>query len=170
MALWMLLQLTVAFVVFCADSIGDDPRRSLVQRVIRAILWPVTLTRWFTNRNLAKLARFGAIIWLLLTSGWLLSLEHDHIRTALPFVLAVEVTMGFVVYCVDAMASDLQRKPLRRALRSSVWIKPLTDYFRDEDSIKVIQASLTTWLLLTTGWLLSLEIDRIARPLGWLAR
>jgi hypothetical protein len=166
----LLIELTVAFVVFCADSVGEDPRRSLLDRTIRGLCWPITLTNWFTHRNLTKLARFGAIVWLLVTVGWLLSLEHDHIGSSAAFVIVAEATMGFVVYCVDAMSADLQRKPLRRAVRSGLWVKPLTEYFRDEDSIKVIQASLTTWILLTTGWLLALEVDRIARPLGWLAR
>jgi hypothetical protein len=166
----MLTELTIGFVVFCSDSVGEDPRRPLSQRLIRAVCWPITLTRWFTRRNLAKLARFGAIIWLLVTTGWLLSLERDRIHTPLRFILAAEATMAFVVYCVDAMSADFQNKPWRRMVRSGIWIKPMADYLRDEDSIKVIQASLTTWLMLTTGWLLSLEIDRIAQPLGWLAR
>ncbi len=165
-----LVELTVAFIVFCADSVGEDPRRPAVQRVARALLWPITLTRWFTHRNLAKLARFGAVVWLMVTTGWLLSLEHDRIHTPLLFVLTAEATMAFVVYCVDAMSPDYHHKPIRRALRSSIWIKPLAEYLRDEDSVKVIQASLTMWLLLTTAWLLTLEVDRIAAPLGWITR
>src|SRR4051812_36874447 len=110
---WLLVELTVAFVVFCADSVGEDPRRPLVQRLVRGACWPITLTRWFTHRNLAKLARFGAIVWSLVTTGWLLSLERDRIHGALAFGLTAEVTMAFVIYCVDAMSTDLQRKPLR---------------------------------------------------------
>ena len=170
MEFFLLAEVTVAFVVFCADSIGEDPRRPLLQRLVRSACWPITLTRWFTHRNLAKLARFGAIVWLLVTTGWLLSLERDRIQTPALFLIAAELTMGFVVYCVDAMSPDLQHKPLRRAVRSGIWVKPLTEFLRDEDSVKVIQASVTTWILLTTGWLLTLEVDRIARPLGWLAR
>lgn len=166
----LLVELTVAFIVFCADSVGEDPRRPLVQRLARAVCWPITLTRWFTHRNLAKLARFGAIVWLLVTTGWLISLEHDRIKTPALFLLTAEATMAFVVYCVDAMSADFHHKPLRRAVRSGIWIKPITEYLRDEDSVKVIQASLTTWLLLTTGWLLTLEVDRIAAPLGWIAK
>lgn len=166
----LLVELTVAFIVFCADSVGEDPRRPPVQRVARGLCWPVTLTRWFTHRNLPKLARFAAIVWLLVTSGWLLSLEHDRIETPALFLVTAELTMAFVVYCVDAMSPDFHHKPLRRLVRSGVWIKPLAEYFRDEDSIKVIQASLTTWILLTTGWLLTLEVDRIAEPLGWVVR
>ena len=165
-----LVELTVAFIVFCADSVGEDPRRPVVQRLVRAVLWPITLTRWFTHRNLTKLARFGAVVWFLVTTGWLLSLERDRIHTPARFLLTAEATMAFVVYCVDALSPDYQRKPIRRMLRSGIWIKPLTDYLRDEDSVKVLQASLTTWLLLTTGWLLTLEFDRIATPLSWITR
>ena len=167
---WVLTELTVGFVVFCSDSVGEDPRRPLQHRVLRAAFWPITLTRWFTHRNLAKLARFGAIIWLMVTTGWLLSLERDRIRTWSLFLLTAEASMAFIVYCVDAMSADFQHKPLRRMVRSGIWVKPMTDYLRDEDSIKLIQASLTTWLMLTTGWLLSLELDRIAAPLGWVTR
>jgi hypothetical protein len=46
------------------------------------------------------------------------------------------------------------------------WVKAITDYMRDEDNIKIAHASLTVWILLTTGWLLSLGSDRILRPLG----
>ena len=170
MKFWMLTELTVGFVVFSADSVGEDPRRPLVHRLVRGACWPVTLTRWFTHRNLAKLARFGAIVWLMVTTGWLLALERDRIHRPVVFWLTAEATMAFVVYCVDAMSADFHHSPWRRVLRSGIWIKPMAEYLRDEDSIKVIQASLTTWLMLTTGWLVTLEIDRIARPLGWVSR
>ena len=170
MTYWVLVWSTLGFIVGCADSVGEDPRRSPAERVVRAVCWPVTLTRWFTHRNLAKLARFGAVVWFLVTTGWLLSLERDRIRTPLRFLITAELTMAFVVYCVDAMSPDYRRKPLRRAMRSGLWIKPVADYLRDDDNVKMIQASLTTWLLLTLGWLLTLEVDRIAAPLGWITR
>ena len=74
--------------------------------------------------------------------------------------------MAFVVWCVDAMSTDIHNRPLRRLVRAAFWIKAMTDYMRDEDNIKIAHASLTVWILLTTGWLLSLGTDRILRPLG----
>jgi hypothetical protein len=164
MIAWILTELTLAFVVFCADSIGEE-ERGPVERLLRALLWFVTLTRWFTHRNVAKLGRFGAVVWFLVTMGWLLTLEFD--RTATPvFLILAEVTMGFVVYCVDALSADLENKPWRRLFRSVFWVGPIVLYLSDEDSVALIAATVTVWVLLTTGWLLGLLADRVATPLG----
>ncbi len=162
----VLAELTLAFVVFCADSVGDEVRGP-VERLTRALLWMVTLTRWFTHRNVAKLGRFGAVVWFLVTMGWLLTLEYDRMPTAAFLVLA-QVTMGFVVYCVDALSADLENKPVRRVLRSVFWVVPVVRYLIDEDSVALITASVTVWVLLITGWLLGLLADRVAAPLGGL--
>ncbi len=166
MMFWLLAEATLAFILFSADSVAEDSRRPAGQRLVRAVCWPATLTVWFTHRNIPKLARFGAIVWLGVTGGWLVSLEYDRIRPVGIFLLIAEATMGFVVYCVDAMSSDLHGKVLRRAGRALLWVKPVAEYLRDDDSIRLIQASVTVWVLLTTGWLLSLEADRLARPLA----
>lgn len=170
MAFLLLVELTLAFVVFCADSVGDESARPAGRRVARAVCWPATVTVWFTHRTLPKLGRLGAIVWLAVTTGWLVSLEHDRIHSAAMFFAVCEATMAFVVYCVDAMSAELHGKPLRRAARSVLWPKPLVGYLRGRDSIPLLQASVAVWILLTTGWLIGLEADRIARPLGWLAR
>ena len=163
------IELSLAFVVFCADSVGEE-RRPLPERILRAVLWPVTLTRWLTHRNTLKLGRFGAAVWFLLTTGWLLSLAYDRIHVPLPvFLVLVEVTMGFVVHCVDALSSDLENKFGRRLLRSVFWMVPVTQYLRDEDSVSLVAASVTVWVMLTTGWLLGLLADRFAAPVGGLA-
>lgn len=160
---WVLTEVTLAFVVFCADSVGDEERRP-VERVARAVLWMVTLTRWFTHRNVTKLGRFGAVVWFLVTTGWLLTLEYD--RAEAYFLILAEITMGFVVYCVDALSADLQNKPFRRILRSVFWVVPVARYLTDDDSVALIAASVTVWGLLTTGWLLGLMNDRVATPLA----
>lgn len=160
---WAMTWATLAFVVFCADSVGDQGRPP-AERAARAALWMVTLTRWFTHRNVAKLGRFGAVVWFLVTTGWLLTLEYD--RASAYFFLVAEVTMGFVVYCVDALSADLHNKPFRRVLRSVFWVVPVTRYLTDEDSVALIAASVTVWGLLTTGWLLGLMHDRVAGPLA----
>jgi hypothetical protein len=74
--------------------------------------------------------------------------------------------MGFVVYCVDALSADLENKPGRRLLRSVFWVVPVTHYLSDDDSVALIAATVTVWVLLTTGWLLGLIADRVAAPLG----
>ena len=77
--------------------------------------------------------------------------------------------MAFVVYCVDALSADLVNKPGRRILRSLFWVVPIALYLSDDDSVALIAASVTVWVLLTTGWLLGLLADRVAAPLGgWL--
>ena len=164
----LLVEVTLAFIVFCADSVGDEDR-PVAERVTRAVLWMVTLTRWFTHRNVAKLGRFGAVVWFFVTTGWLLTLEYDRMGRAIFLVLA-EATMAFVVYCVDALSADLENKPGRRLVHSALWMAPVVHYLRDNDSIPLITASVTVWGLLTTGWLLGLLIDRVAVPLGALVR
>jgi hypothetical protein len=161
----LLVELTLGFIVFCADS-HTDARRRPCERLVRSVLWMITLGVWFTHRNLPKLGRFAAIVWFLVTTGWLITLEYDRTHTMPVFLLVAQVTMGFVVYCVDALSADLHGRPLHRLLRSLFWMKSITDYMRAEESIKIVHASLTVWILLTTGWLLSLESDRIVRPLG----
>ncbi|MGH9264414.1 MAG: hypothetical protein ACRD1D_06945 [Acidimicrobiales bacterium] len=167
MIAWVLAHLTLAFVVFCADSVGDEDR-PLTDRLVRGLLWMVTLTRWFTHRNVAKLGRFGAVVWFLVTTGWLLTLEYDRLEPPVFLVLA-EVTMGFVVYCVDALSADLHNKPGRRVLRSVFWMVPVARYLSDDDSVALIAATVTVWGLLTTGWLLGLLTDRVATPLAGLS-
>jgi hypothetical protein len=160
----VLAEVTLAFVVFCADSVGDEGRGP-GERLARALLWMVTLTRWFTHRNVSKLGRFGAVVWFLVTMGWLLTLEYDRMSTTV-FLILAEATMGFVVYCVDALSADLENKRGLRVLRSVFWVVPVVAYLRDDDSVALIAASVTIWVLLTTGWLLGLLADRVATPLG----
>ncbi|MHB8467772.1 MAG: hypothetical protein ACYDD7_23395, partial [Acidimicrobiales bacterium] len=133
---WVLIEVTMGSIVFCADSVANESSRSMRDRVLRSVLWPMTLGTWFTHRTLPKLARFGGIVWLAVTTGWLLSLEHDRIAGRGVFLLVAETTMAFVVYCVDAMSADLEHRPLRRVLRSVVWVKPVGEYMRDVDAIR----------------------------------
>ncbi|MDP9388660.1 MAG: hypothetical protein M3Q48_12295 [Actinomycetota bacterium] len=60
----------------------------------------------------------------------------------------------------------MENKPWRRLLRSVFWLVPLARYLSDEDSIALVHASVTVWVLLTTGWLLGLLTDRVVAPLG----
>jgi hypothetical protein len=126
----VLFEVTLAFIVHCADEAGEDeerPRRPLLIQVVRSLFWMITLTRWFTYRNLAKLGRFGTIVWLLVTSGWLLTLIHDRAASTAVFLAGAEGVMAFVVLCVDAMSADLRMHPARRAVRSLFWPKALVE-------------------------------------------
>lgn len=166
--MWFLLviEAAAAFIVACSDSVGDD-QHTVRERVLRAVFWPVTLWVFFTHREMPKLARFGSIVWLLLTAGWLLSLESDRLHHAWLFALVAEATLAFVVYCVDALSLDLQHSRVRRVLRGIFWPVAVVQILRDPESIRLVQASVTVWGLLTSGWLLSLGLDRVAQPLGW---
>jgi hypothetical protein len=166
MAALVLIELTLAFIVMCADSLPENRPRRPLERIVRSVFWMVTLGRWITHRNLPKLGRFGAIVWFLVTTGWLLTLESDRARTMLGFLVLAELTMAFVVYGVDSTSADGHNRRFRRLLRSAFWVKAITGYLRDVDSIKIAYASLTVWILLTTGWLLTMGTDRIVRPLG----
>lgn len=65
------------YVIACADNVKEPgnthPR---LKRLIRAILWPATLTSWFQTQNI-RLHRVLNILWTLLIGGWLLSLMAD---------------------------------------------------------------------------------------------
>ncbi len=163
MIAWALAEVTLGFIVFCADSIGEERRRPM-ERLARAVLWVVPLTTWFTHRNVNKLGRFGAVVWFLVTTGWLLTLIYDRVHGPGFFILA-QATLGFVVYCVDALSADLANKPWRRLGRSLLWFAPIGRYLRDDDSVALFAASVTVWVLLTTGWLMGLLADRVVRPL-----
>jgi hypothetical protein len=163
----LLVWAMVAFFVGSADSVGEEVPRPLRQRMARAVFWPVTVWVWFTHRSVPKLTRLGAIVWLFLTSGWLLALQFDRLSTTV-FIVVAEATLAFVVYCVDTMSGELQRHPFRRLVRSLLWPKAITEYLRATDSVKLIQASVTVWILLTSGWLIALMVDRIGHPLGLL--
>jgi hypothetical protein len=160
---WVVSEITLAFVVFCADAVGEQ-EHGPAGRLTRAVLWMVTLMRWFTHRNVVKLGRFGAVVWFLVTAGWLLTLEYDRLGGT-GFVVLAEVTMAFVVYCVDALSADLANKPGRRLARSLFWAVPIARYLSDDDSVALITATVTVWVLLITGWLLGLLADRVAVPL-----
>src|SRR2546423_15430923 len=82
MAALVLVEVTLAFIVLCADSLPDGPAPPAFERFLRAMVWPVTLGRWFTHRNFPKLGRFAAIAWLPTTIGWLVGLEYH--RTGAP--------------------------------------------------------------------------------------
>ena len=51
MAALVLVELTLAFIVLCADSLPDGPPRRPLERLVRAVLWPVTLGRWLDRKS-----------------------------------------------------------------------------------------------------------------------
>lgn len=157
----LVVDLTFSFIVFCADSETEERRWRALDRLVRSLFWMVTLTMWFTHRNFAKLGRFAGIVWFFVTTGWLLSFEYDRTQGSGLFPYIAQLTMAFVVYCVDGMSADLQHRPLRRLVRCLLWPKAITEYLAADEGIRIAHASLTVWVMLTAGWLFGLELDRI---------
>lgn len=161
----LVVDLTFTFIVFCADVETEERRWRPLDRLLRSLFWMVTLTMWFTHRNFAKLGRFAGIVWFLVTAGWLLSFEYDRTQGSELFPYLAQGTMAFVVYCVDGMSADLQRRPVRRFVRCFLWPKAIIEYLSADEGIRIAHASLTVWVLLTAGWLLGLEFDWIGKLL-----
>ena len=74
---YVIMHLVMVYIVACADYV-DDPPLSVNQRILRAFLWPITLTGWFTTHSI-KLHRTLTILWIFLIAGWLLSLVADRV-------------------------------------------------------------------------------------------
>jgi len=73
------MNLLVTYIVACADSVDDrGDSHSTKQRLVRATLWPITLTGWFVTQN-SRLPRLLNILWTVLIAGWLLSLVADRL-------------------------------------------------------------------------------------------
>ena len=68
----------VMYIVACADSVGDDQAHTIKERILRVILWPLTLTVWFSTHNI-RLHRLLTILWTVLILGWFLSLLADRL-------------------------------------------------------------------------------------------
>lgn len=76
---YFFMNLLVMYVIFCADDVDDkNDHHSLVERIFRTILWPLTLTEWFRTSN-QRLHRLLTILWTILIAGWLLSLVADKL-------------------------------------------------------------------------------------------
>lgn len=74
---WLLIYLAMVYTVACADDVGDKSHKPY-QRVIRAIIWPLTITSWFRSQNV-RLHRLLNILWTVLIAGWFLSLMVDRL-------------------------------------------------------------------------------------------
>lgn len=76
---FLLMYAAMIYIIACADDVkepGDSHPK--LNRFIRAIIWPVTLTSWFRTQN-CRLHRVLNILWTLLIGGWLLSLIADKL-------------------------------------------------------------------------------------------
>lgn len=159
-----LVEATLGFVVFSADSAVMD-RPELRIRLIRGGLWPVTAWHWCTHRTFAKIGRAGMHVWLLVTMGWLLSLEHDRLKPTSVFAVTGWLTMAFIVWCVDSMSNDLLGQSVRRVARALLWPKPFGEYMRDPDTPRQTTAMLLIWFFLSIGWLIALGWERFGPTL-----
>lgn len=154
MRIALAVELLLAFIIFCADSI--DRTHSLPNRLLRAILWPSTLYLWFTHWTVPKLLRASAIVWFITITGWLAALESDRHASWL-----IPITLAFTVWCRDQMSVSLQNSLPRRIARAICAPYTLTLYFQDEDGIKLQHSILIIWGFLTTGWMITLGLDRL---------
>lgn len=75
---FLIIDAIMMYIVACSDINGDTHTPG--QRVARALFWPITLTSWFINQP-AKLHRLLNILWILLISGWFVSLIWDRLPT-----------------------------------------------------------------------------------------
>lgn len=70
---------TMAFLVWCADDVKDHlDIHTFSERFVRTLFWPLTLISWFRSQN-GRMHRFLNILWIVLISGWLLSLMADRL-------------------------------------------------------------------------------------------
>lgn len=74
---YVLMYAAMAYLISCADDCGDSTH-TIAQRIVRAIVWPVTLNQWFRSHN-GRLHRLLTILWIALISGWFLSLIADRV-------------------------------------------------------------------------------------------
>lgn len=77
MTKYLVMYFAMAYIVACADDAGDD-EHSLEHRIVRAAFWPITVTNWFRHQGI-RLNRMLTILWIVLISGWFLSLIADRV-------------------------------------------------------------------------------------------
>lgn len=73
----LIINLVIMYIVACADDVGDATHRAH-QRVLRVVLWPLTVTSWFRTQNI-RLHRMLNILWTVLIAGWFVSLLIDRL-------------------------------------------------------------------------------------------
>lgn len=75
---WLAINLTIMYMVSRADSSGQDQGHTIIQKIFRAVLWPITVDSWFRTGN-ERLHRLLTLSWLFITVGWLMSLMADRL-------------------------------------------------------------------------------------------
>lgn len=76
---YLLMYFAMFYIVFCADNVKDyGDTHSLPHRIIRGLVWPLTITSWFNSQSI-RLHRMLNILWCVLIMGWFLSLMADRI-------------------------------------------------------------------------------------------
>lgn len=75
---WFYIYMAFWYIVYCAEDVPDFQDHTKTQKIIRATLWPITVTQWFRLQS-QKLHRMLNILWCVLISGWLISLMMDRL-------------------------------------------------------------------------------------------
>jgi hypothetical protein len=76
---FLIMYAAIIYVVACADDVkepGDS--HPWLHRIVRAVVWPLTITSWFRSQNI-RLHRLLNILWAILIGGWFLSLMADKL-------------------------------------------------------------------------------------------
>lgn len=74
---FVVMNLAITYIVACADD-EQDGEHTLLQRFIRAIFWPLTVTSWFRCQN-GRFHKLLNILWAVLIAGWLLGFISDRL-------------------------------------------------------------------------------------------
>jgi hypothetical protein len=76
---YIFMYIALLYIVACADDVTDHgDTHSTRERIVRAILWPKTVTSWFRTQNI-RLHRMLNILWCVLIAGWFFSLMADRL-------------------------------------------------------------------------------------------
>jgi hypothetical protein len=74
---WVVMNTVITYAVACADFNEYDDSHTKPWKVMRAVFWPITVTCWLRSQSI-RTHRLLTIMWILLISGWLLSLVADR--------------------------------------------------------------------------------------------
>lgn len=75
---WLVMNVFITYLVSAADSSGQDQGHITLQKILRAVFWPITLNSWARTGN-DRLHRLLTLLWVCLTAGWILSLMADRL-------------------------------------------------------------------------------------------
>ncbi len=137
----------ISFSVVQSSTLQREP---LIKRLFLAA-WPPHLYRWLVHSD-DRLGRYIWNTWIFVVVGWLSEFEFNMF--GLPqFYWAVWATFAFIVLAVDATASKLYGRPVKKVLRAFFWPVSLYSYMCDPDVVHMSKFNKIVWVLLISTWL-----------------